>query len=73
MSSNIIGPLPNKSDASSEKVKILRGPLPNKSDSPSEEVKKSSGYLDDIRKPMVTTIDMVDKEGTIDTVDKKVN
>ena len=39
MSSNIIGPLPKKSDA------------------PSEKVEKASGYLDDIEKPLVDTIE----------------
>ena len=48
ISSNIIGPLPNKSDAPSEKVKKASGPLPKKSDAPSEKVKNSSGDLDDI-------------------------
>ena len=45
--------------------------MPKKSDSPSERVKKSSGDLDDIKKPLVNTIGTVDKEGTIDMVDKK--
>ena len=42
-----------------------------KSDAPSEKVKKTSGDLDDIKKPLVTTIDTVVKEGTTDTVEKK--
>ena len=42
MPSNIIGPLPNKSVATSEKV------------SPSEEVEKLTGTLDDIEEPGVT-------------------
>ena len=61
MSSNIIGPLPNKSDAPSEKVKKANGPLPKKSDTPSEKVKKEGGDLDDTENPLVTTIGMVDK------------
>ena len=71
MSSNIIGPLSKKSYAPSEKVKKASGPLPKKSDAPSEKVKKASGDLDDIKNMLVTTIDTVDKEGTIYTVDKK--
>ena len=41
-----------------------------KSDAPSGKVKKSSGDLDYIEKPLVTTIDTFDKEGTIDTLKK---
>ena len=37
-------------------------PFPKKSDAPSEKVKKVSRDLDDIEKPLVTTIDTVDKE-----------
>ena len=47
--------------------------MPRKSYATSERVKKASGYLDDIEKPLVTNTDTVDKEGTIDTVDKKGN
>ena len=36
-------------------------PLPKKSDAPSEKVKKASGDLDGIKKPLVNTIDIVDK------------
>ena len=41
------------------------GPFPNKSYSPSEKVKKASGYLDDIKKPLVTTIETVEKKGLL--------
>ena len=61
MSSNIIVQLPGKSGAPSEKVKKASGPLPSKSDAPSEKVEKASGNLDDIKKPLVATIDTVDK------------
>ena len=71
MSFNIIGRLPKKSDAPIEKVKKASGPLPDKSYAPSEKVKKASGNLDDIENMLITTIDTVDKEGTIDTVYKK--
>ena len=37
------------------------GPLPKKSYSPSEKVEKASGYLDDIKYPLVDNIDTVDK------------
>ena len=59
MSSSIIGPLPNKSDAPSEKVKKSSAPFPNKSDAPSEKVKNSSGDLDGIENPLVNTIDRI--------------
>ena len=36
-------------------------------------VKKYSGDLDDIKNPLVPNNETVDKDGTIDTVDKKVN
>ena len=71
MSLNIIGPLPNKSDAPSENVKKASGTLPKKSYAPSENVKKASRDLDDTKNQLVTTIGMVDKEGTTETVDKK--
>ena len=71
MSSNTIGPCPQKSDVSGEKIKKSSGPLPMKSDAPSEKVKKSGGGLDDIKNLLVTTIDTVDKGGTTDTVDPK--
>ena len=71
MSSNSIGPLSNKYDTPSENVKKESGPLPKKSDTPSENVKKSSGDLDDIENPLVGTNDIVYKEVTIYTVDKK--
>ena len=48
------------------------GPLPKKYNTPSEKVRKASGYLDDIKKSLVTTIDTVDKEGTNDTIEKKI-
>ena len=48
------------------------GPLPKKSYASSEEVKKEIRGLDDIKKPLVTNFDTVDKEGPIDTVDKEV-
>ena len=41
-----------------------------KSDAPSEKVKKESGFLDDIKNPLIATTDTVDKGGTIDTVYK---
>ena len=47
--------------------------MPKKSDVPNEKVKKASENLYDIKIPSVTTIGMVDKEGTIQTVDKKGN
>ena len=47
--------------------------MPKKPDAPGEEIKKSSGNLDDTEKPLVTTIDTVDKEGNIDTAEKKGN
>ena len=34
-------------------------PLPNKSDNTGENVRKASGYLDDIKKALVTNIDTV--------------
>ena len=71
MSSNSIGPLPKKSDPPSKEVKKASGSLPKKSYATIEKVKKSSGYLDDIEKPLVTNIYTVEKEGTIETVDKK--
>ena len=63
MSSNIIGPFPKKSDTPSEKVKTASVPLPKKSYEPIEKVKKTSGYQDDTKKALVTTIDTVEKEG----------
>ena len=36
-------------------------------------VKKYSGDLDDIKNPLVPNNETVDKDGTIETVDKKVN
>ena len=72
MSYNNIGPLPKKSHVSSEKNKKSGGLWPNKSDAPSEQVKKALRDLDDIKKPLVTNFDTVDREGPIDTVDKKV-
>ena len=53
-------------------VKSLKssGPLSKKSDAPSE-FKEASGDLDDIRNSLVTTIYMVDKDGTVDIFDKK--
>ena len=46
-------------------------PLPEKYDTPSEKVIKASGYLNDIKKALVTTIGKFIKEGTTDMVDKK--
>ena len=64
MLSNIIGPLPKKSDEPSKKVKKKpKYPLPLKSDAPIEKVEKASGYLDDIKNPLVSTIDTVGKKG----------
>ena len=48
------------------------GPLPKKYDNPSEKVRKASGYLNYIKKALVPTIDMIVKEGTTDSFDKKV-
>ena len=45
--------------------------MPKKSDAPIEKFEKSSGDLDYIKNPLVTTIDTVEKEVTTDTVDKK--
>ena len=73
MSSNIIGPLPKKSDAPSEKIKKWSGPLPNKSDVPSEKVEKSSGGLDHIKNLLVITIGMVDKKGLFKRLGGKRN
>ena len=47
------------------------GPLPKEYDNPSEKVRKASGYLDDTKKALVATIDIVVKEGTTDMVEKK--
>ena len=47
------------------------GLLPKKSDTPSEKVRKTIGDLDDTKKALVTTTDMVVKEGNTDMVDKK--
>ena len=49
------------------------GPLPKESDTPSERVRKTSGDLDDIKKALVNTTDMVVKEGNNHMVDKKEN
>ena len=46
-------------------------PLPNKSDNPSERVIKASENLDDIKKLVVDTIDMVIKDRTIGTAEKR--
>ena len=46
--------------------------MPKKSDAPSEKIKKPSGDLDHIKNLLVTTIGAVDKEGTIDMVDKNM-
>ena len=51
-------------------LKNLSGLFPEKSYAPNENVKKLSGDLDDIKNPLVTTIDTVYKDGTIDRVDK---
>ena len=63
MSSHTIVLLSNKLDAPSEKVKKASRPLPKKSDAQIEKVKKASGYLDDIKNPLVTTKYIVDKKG----------
>ena len=73
MSSSIIVPLTNKSDVPSEKVKEASGKLTKKLDAPSEVIKKASWDLYDIRNPLVTNIETVKKEGTINTADKKGN
>ena len=44
--------------------------LPKKYDNPSEKVIKTSGDLDYSEKSLVTTTDMVVKEGNTDMVDK---
>ena len=62
--------LPNKSDSPSENVKKSSGTFPKKYEAPSENVKKESGDLDYIKNSLVTTIYTVDKEGTIDTIEK---
>ena len=41
----------------------ISDPLKNKSDNPSEKVRKTSGNLDETKKALVTTNDMVVKEG----------
>ena len=48
------------------------GPLPNLSVNPSEKFIKTSGYLDNTKKALVTTTDKVVKEGNTDMVDKKI-
>ena len=50
----------------------ISNPLPKKSDNPSKKVRKTSGYLDDTKKALVTATDTVVKEGNTDTVDKRV-
>ena len=52
-------------------MKKSSGIWPKKSDALSEEVKKAIRDLDNIKNPLVTNFDTVDKEGPIDTVDKK--
>ena len=47
------------------------GPLPKEYDNPSEKVRKKSGDLDDTKTALVTTTDMVVKEGNTDMCDKK--
>ena len=47
------------------------GPLPKEYDNPSERVRKKSGDLDDTKTALVTTTDMVVKEGNTDMFDKK--
>ena len=39
------------------------GPFSKKSQEPIERVKKPSGYFNDTEKPLVTTIDTIDKKG----------
>ena len=43
----------------------ISDPLPKKSDNTSERVRKTSGDLDETKKVLVTTTDMVVKEGKI--------
>ena len=45
-------------------------PLPKESDNSSEKVIKISGYWDDTKQSLVTTTDMVVKEGNTNIVDK---
>ena len=47
------------------------GTLPKEYDNPVEKVRKTSGYLDDTKKALVTTTDTVVKEGNTDMVEKK--
>ena len=47
--------------------------FPKKSDNPSKKVIKTSGYLDDTKKALVTATDTVVKEGNTYRVDKKGN
>ena len=39
----------------------ISNPLPKKSDNPSKKVRKTSGYLDDTKKALVTATDTVVK------------
>ena len=39
----------------------ISNPLPKKSDNPSKKVRKTSGYLDDTKKALVTATDTVAK------------
>ena len=49
----------------------ISDPLQIKSGDPSITVKKTSGYLDETKKSLITTTDTVFKEGNTDMVYKK--
>ena len=49
----------------------ISDPLPRKYDNPSERVRKISGELDDTKKALVFTTDMVVKEKNTEMLDKK--
>ena len=49
----------------------ISDPLPKEYYTPSEKVRKTSGDLDDTKQALVTTTDMVVKEGNTDMVDKE--
>ena len=44
----------------------ISDPFPKKSDNPNEKVRKTSGGLDETKKALVTTTDIVVKEGNAD-------